>query len=339
MNLLIVIVNYRTPELTIDCLRSLEPEVEGLPGTSVVVTDNASGDDSLLRLEAAARANGWERWVKILPLEYNGGFAFGNNGAIGPALASAEPPRYVMLLNSDTLVRSGALKTLVGFLDERPDVGLAGARMEDPDGTPQASAFRFHSVLGELEDGFRFGPVSKLLARYRTWLPPTESACQVDWVTGACLVVRREVFEAVGLLDDRFFMYYEEVDFCLRARRAGWLCWHVPQARVVHLLSGSSGGVNATSARKRKPDYYFESRRRYFLAHHGAVGTALADIAWATGYALYDLRRVLFRKPDVTPRLLLWDFVRHSVKPLRDKLKPGAPADEGRVREEVRNGR
>src|SRR5258707_812112 len=105
MNLLIVIVNYQTAGLAIDCLRSLEDEVRGLPETRVVVTDNASGVGSVARLEAAVRDNGWDGWARVQPLEKNGGFAFGNNAAIRPALASDDPPRYVLLLNPDTVVR------------------------------------------------------------------------------------------------------------------------------------------------------------------------------------------------------------------------------------------
>src|SRR4051812_43322479 len=104
MRLLIVIVNYRTAQLTIDCLHSLAPEVGALPATRVVVTDNASGDDSVARLTGAVRDNGWDAWCTIRPLERNGGFAWGNNEAIRPALASADAPDYVLLLNPDTVV-------------------------------------------------------------------------------------------------------------------------------------------------------------------------------------------------------------------------------------------
>ncbi|HEX7009987.1 MAG TPA: glycosyltransferase, partial [Phycisphaeraceae bacterium] len=151
MRLLIVIVNYRTAQLTIDCLRSLEPQVSAKPGIRVVVTDNASGDGSAQQIAQAIEQGGWSGWASMMPLERNGGFAYGNNAAIRPALAAADKPEYVLLLNSDTIVMPGAIDALLAFMDEHPDVGLAGSRIENPDGTPRRSAFRFHSLAGEFE--------------------------------------------------------------------------------------------------------------------------------------------------------------------------------------------
>jgi GT2 family glycosyltransferase len=127
------------------------------------------------------------------------------------------------------------------------------------------------------------------------------------------MIVRREVFEAVGLFDDAYFMYFEEVDFCLRAGRAGWPCWYVPASRVVHLVGQASGVTDKAQSRKRRPAYWFESRRRYFVRNHGRVYAAVADAAWATGYALWRVRRAVQRKPDNDPAALLRDFIRHSV--------------------------
>src|SRR5688572_15821310 len=133
MRLLIVIVNYRTASLTIDCLRSLAPEMADLPAARVVVTDNASGDDSVARLESAIRDNLWNWWCELMPLPRNGGFAYGNNEGIRPALESKHPPQYVLLLNPDTVIRPGAIRALIEFMDARPNVGIAGSRLEDPD--------------------------------------------------------------------------------------------------------------------------------------------------------------------------------------------------------------
>ena len=313
MSLLIVIVNYRTADLTLDCLHSLRDEVGTVEGTRVVVTDNASSDDSVDRLNAALRDQGWNDWATIQPLDRNAGFAAGNNAAIRPAMAGTDPPRYVLLLNPDTVVRPGAVRALVAFMDGRPDVGIAGSRLEDPDGTPQQSAFRFPSVLGELEGGLRFGPVSRLL---KSWvIAPDIHAGPVptDWVAGACMIVRSDVFQSVGLMDETFFMYFEEVDFCHRARRAGWPCWYYPEAHVVHLVGRSSGVTDPRASRRRRPGYWFRARRRYFLKNHGRVQTVLADLAWMLGYLSFRIRRVLQRKPDTDPRWMLWDFFRYNV--------------------------
>lgn len=315
MNLLIVIVNYRTASLVIDCLRSLEPGLAGLPGARVVVTDNASGDDSVERLERAVDDSGWGDWVTIQPLPRNDGFAAGNNAAIAPALESAEPPEFILLLNPDTIVRAGAIGALLGFLEARPEVGLVGARLENPDGSPQVSAFRFPTVLSEVENGFRLGPLSRLLQPWIVARPIPTQARPADWVSGACLMVRRSVFERIGLLDEGYFMYFEEVDFCRRARQAGWPCWYVPEARVVHLVGQSSGFNDPRRPQRRRPAYWFAARRRYLQTHLGWVQTLLADLGWAIGYATYRTRRPLQRKPDTSPPYLLRDFLRHNLLP------------------------
>ena len=314
---LVVIVNYRSAGLTIDCLQSLAAEVAANPGTEVAVVENASGPDQAGRIDEAIRAQGWGGWATLLVAGRNGGFAAGNNVAIAAALGRPEPPDRFWLLNPDTVVRPGALQVLIDFLRANPAVGLVGSRLEHPDGSPQTSAFGFPSVLGELEGGLRFGPVSRLLRRHAVVRPISDVPVPVDWVAGASLMVRREVFAAVGTLDERYFMYYEEVDFCRRARDAGWACWYVPASRVVHLVGQSSDVTSAAGALKRRPRYWFEARRRYFLTHHGRGRTVLADLLHVGAFATYRIRRRLQRKPDSDPRLMLWDLIRYNLLPAR----------------------
>jgi N-acetylglucosaminyl-diphospho-decaprenol L-rhamnosyltransferase len=324
-HLTVVIVNYRTANLTIDCLHSLVSEVRSLPGTKVIVTDNDSGDDSVERIGSAIETEGWGDWASLMPLELNGGFAYGNNAAIRPELNSANPPDYILLLNPDTVVRPGALKTLVDFMNKHPDVGIAGSRLEDPDGTPQRSAFRFHTVLSELESGIRLGAISKILSKWIVAPPVSDEIHQTDWVAGASMIVRREVFETAGLMDEDYFMYYEEMDFCLQAKKAGWSCWYVPQSRVVHLVGQSSGVTDTKRPPKRQPQYLFDSRRRYFIKNYGWLYTALADHAWASGFALWRVRRAIQGKPDSDPPKALSDFMRNSVVFRGGVLNPSNP--------------
>ena len=311
--LLVVIVNYRTPGLTIDCLRSLVTEVRSLPGMRVAVADNASGDNSSEQIAAAIAAEDWSEWASFFPLERNGGFAFGNNALIRPALQSTNPPPYFLLLNPDTVVRPGALKALVDFMDSNPEAGIAGSRLEDPDGTPQHSAFRFHDFLTELDFGWRTRFLSKLLENWNVAPPISQEICQTDWVAGASMIVRREVFEKIGLMDEAYFMYCEEMDFCLQANKAGWSCWYIPESRVVHLVGQSSGVTDTKKPPKRLPQYWFYSRRRYFLKNYGLVYTALTDVTWASGFAAWRVRRVLQGKPDGDPPKMLTDFIMNSV--------------------------
>jgi GT2 family glycosyltransferase len=277
----------------------------------VIVVDNASGDNSLAAIGSAIRENGWT-WAGLKPLDRNGGFAFGNNAAIRDLLAGADSPTYIWLLNPDTLVRPGAATALIDFLQSRPDVGIAGGRLEFPDGSPQTAAFRFPSLVSELEDTIRLGIVTKMLGRFRVPGPIRDHAHPMDWVNGASMMVRREVFETVGLMDEGYFLYFEETDFCRRAKRARWPVWHVPASRVVHLEGQSTGVTGANLARKPRPAYWFDSRARYFRKHLGGAYALLADVIFAAGFGLWRIQRRLRGKPDPDPPGLLKDFVRHA---------------------------
>lgn len=309
----IVILNYRTPELTVACLHSLVDEVRALPGTQVTVVDNASADGSVEQISAAIATENWD-WVTFLPQDRNGGYAFGNNVGIRPALAAENPPDYFLLLNPDTVVRPGALQALVDFMDRTPTAGIAGSRLEEPDGTPQCSAFRFPNVWSELDSGLRLGVVTQLLnQRIVPILPVTEAIQQVDWVAGASMIVRRQVFETAGLMDEKYFLYFEEVDFCVAAQKAGWSCWYVPESRVVHYVGQSSGVTDTKRKAKRRPTYWFDSRRRFFVKNYGWSYAVLSELAWASGFAVWRLRQVIQRKPDDDPPNMLGDFILNSV--------------------------
>ena len=311
MHTRIIIVNYRTPEQTRDCLQSIADHVRADDDIRVTLVDNASGDGSAANLASFVRRKGWNSWIDLLPLPCNGGFAFGNNAAIRSALAESPPPSAFWLLNPDTVVRASALGELKRLLSENPEVGIVGSRLEDPDGTPQRSAFRFPSILSELDNGFRFGPLSRLLHRHVTAPPLSAERCATDWVAGASMLVRREVFEQIGLMDEEYFLYFEEVDFCRRASDAGWTCWYEPASRVVHLV-GQSSGVTCQNLVRRRPGYWFDSRRRYFLKHFGRCYTLLTDAGWAGAFATWRCRAWLQGKPLRDPPKFLQDFVRNS---------------------------
>lgn len=307
VSLWIVIVNYRTADLAIDCLRSLAPQAGDLEGGRVLVADNASGDGSVEKLAAAIAAEGWSAWAEVLPLPCNGGFAYGNNAGIRAALEAEPPVDYVMLLNPDTVVRPGALRELVDFMVAHPATGVTGSLIENPDGDVDRTAHRMPSPLGELDGAARLGVLSRLLHRYVVSPPLRDTAHECDWVSGAALIVRRQVLEQVGLLDEGFFLYFEEVDFCCRVRSAGWQVWYVPQARVLH-LEGASTGIRA--AAKRRPAYWYDSRRRFFVKHHGILGLLAADLFWAAGRLSYLARLALgLAKRGNDPRHFMFDLL------------------------------
>jgi N-acetylglucosaminyl-diphospho-decaprenol L-rhamnosyltransferase len=310
---LIAIVNYRTADLVISALRSLERERELCPDTEVVVVDNDSGDGSAQRIAEAIEARGWSRWVRLQRSAVNGGFAYGNNVAIAPALASASPPDFVWLLNPDAEARPCALRALLDFLRDHPRVGIAGSSIEQADGRPWPHAFRFPSIWSELASGLRMRLLDGLLGKRTVLMTMGDQAERVDWLPGASMIVRRAVFDDVGLMDDGYFLYFEETDFCLQAARRGWSCWYVPDSRVMHIAGQSTGLTTPDVPRRRLPAYWFESRRRYWIKNHGLPYAMAVDIVWALSFATWRLRRWLQRKPDQDPPHMLRDFLHNSV--------------------------
>lgn len=266
----VVIVSYNTCTLLEQCLRSLRTCT--LPLHTVVV-DNASRDASV----AAVRGQFPE--VELQALAANHGFAAANNvglrrlgyGERGVGVSEGAAPAYVLLLNPDTVVHGGAVETLVAFLANHPRVGLVAPRLLNPDGSVQAGAFRFPTLLMSVLDVFPPGEV--LPGRlYHSWwhgrYPQEAVGSQpfpIEHPLGACMLVRREVLEEVGLLDEGFFMYSEEVEWCWRMRRAGWAIWQVPQAQVTHV-----GGAATSQFRHRMLVELHRSRMRFFQQHYSA---------------------------------------------------------------------
>jgi hypothetical protein len=311
MKVLAVIVNHKRPDLVVEGLVSLEPELAAIGGCRVIVTD-ASGDGSDDKIATAIEERGFGRWVTLMRLEKNGGYGYANNQAILAAMAGADPPDYFYLMNPDAYVRPGAVRELLSFMQQRPDVGLAGSQQEQPDGSINRSAFRFPGVRSELIQGSRLGFLKQVFQGCEIAPPPPDHAGPTDWLSGASLMVSRQVFEKAGLFDDTFFLYYEETDLCLRARRLGYRSWYVPASRVVHLEGQSTGVTDTRAAPQRLPRYWFESRRHYFMKNYGPVKKRLADVAWTLGFVSWRARRRLQGKVDDDPPHLLSDFVRFN---------------------------
>jgi len=313
MKLLIVITSYRVTALTIDCLRSLSEEIRRVPGARVTVCENGTGGDAANWLRQAIEQNGWSPWVDLTVVYPNRGFTGGNNTVIRPAIESDDPPEYVLLLNADTIVKEHALDTLVEFMDGHSKVGIAGSMLLSPEGQLQSSPFRFLGIATELDRGLRMGIVSKLLLPWSVVLPKSKEACLVGWVAGASMILRRTMLEEIGLLDEGLYTYFDDPDICLRAQRAGWETWYVPESKVIHLEGASTGIATHLVKPDRRPPYWFQARHRFFTKNYGALYAALADTAFISGYAIWRLRRWLLRKPDTDPPHVLFDSIRHSV--------------------------
>jgi len=286
----IIIVNYRTPDLALDCVRSVLQQTTRFSRLHVGLVDNSSGDGSVDKLERAIDREGWGDRVSLLPMSRNGGFAFGCNAGIRAALDHPEHVKYVMLLNPDTKMHQGSLEALCNFMEARPNVGIAGCLIENAEGELECSAHNAFSPLGELESGARLALLSRILHRHVVTPDRREAAHECEWVSGASMIIRRAVFSEIGLMDEGYFLYFEEADFCARTRKAGWQIWFVPESRIAH-FEGASTGIRDVV--RRRPKYWYDSRRRYFIKHYGLLGWIAADLLWGIARASLVLRRAM----------------------------------------------
>jgi N-acetylglucosaminyl-diphospho-decaprenol L-rhamnosyltransferase len=321
----IAIVSFRSAELTIGCLHSIDAE-RSTPGLRirVVVVDNDSGDAPAIA--EVIEANSWSSWVTLVRAPKNGGFAYGNNLAF--RIASDDgPPDYFYLLNPDTLVRKGAIGALVRFFEAHPDVGIVGSGLENRDGSDWPIAFRFPSILSELENGLQFGLASRILQRWVVAVEMSSVPQPIDWVPGASMMCRPAVFDAIGGLDETYFLYFEETDFCFRAKRAGFPTWYVPESRVMHIAGQSTKVTERDVAPKRLPSYWFESRRRYFVASYGIAYAMMVDVVAVLAHAIGQLKRIAQHREDQGVPYFLRDLAHHSALWPRNRkfvaTKPG----------------
>jgi GT2 family glycosyltransferase len=227
----VVIVSYRCREHVLSCLSSLRRHPARSDAMQTWLVDNASGDGTT-QLVAVEFPD-----VELLALERNVGFSAANNLAI--ARGSAD---YVLALNPDTEVTEGALDRLLGLMEGHPEVAIAGPRLVRADGTLDHAAKRsfptIRSAVGHFSGIGRRADARGSLAAYRA---PSTDEGPVDAVNGACMLIRRSALEEVGMFDEGFWMYMEDLDLCYRLARASWVTWYDPVATVLHVKGGSSG--------------------------------------------------------------------------------------------------
>ena len=286
LDLSVVIPSYNTRELMEQALRTVMAASEGLE-VEVIVVDNASRDGSAEMVEEEFPD------VRLIRNERNRGFAGANNAAFRHARG-----RHILLLNSDTIVRPDTMRCLVDFLDTHPEAGAAGCKILNPDGTFQHDCRRGFptpmAAIYKLSGLSRLFPHNPRFARYNlTYLDPDELS-EVDALSGSCMMVRREVFEQVGFLDEAYFMYGEDLDWCYRMRQAGWRIYYVPDTTIIH-FRGQSGRAEEMRVQYRKNQAmaifvrkHMKDRYRFFppwVMHLGIVV-----------YGIYSFARPVARK-------------------------------------------
>lgn len=250
MELSIIIVNWNTRDLLLQCLGSIYQTIEGIE-MDVFVVDNGSLDGSITAAQ--------ERFpeVKLIQNEMNLGFARANNQALRIAMG-----KYLLLLNPDTQVKKEAIDRLISFMDTHPEAGGAGGQLLNADGSKQNSIANFPSLVTELfnKSLLRWLFPKAFPGKERNYPEPIE----VDSVIGACMIVKRGVVEQVGLLDEDYFLFLEETDWCYRIQEAGWKIYHIPQSEIYHF----QGKGAELEKRKAKIEYY-RSRYLFFKKNRG----------------------------------------------------------------------
>jgi N-acetylglucosaminyl-diphospho-decaprenol L-rhamnosyltransferase len=265
-----IVVSFNTRQMTLDCLRSLQTDLTGI-ASEIIVVDNASTDASAAAIHEMCPD------VKLIENAANRGFGAANNQAM--RVAEGE---FFLLLNSDAFPKPGAIAALLSFMQDHPQAGVVGPHLLHADGTTQRSCFRFPSPgRAWLENLW----ISSILPHdwawgdWRRW--PHDQEQTVEFVIGACMLVRRQAFEQTGGFDEDFFMYSEEADWQKRIHDAGWRILFTPAAQVVHL-----GGASGASQPAQINRYFFDSLDHYELKHHGRIGLALLHVAMIVGCAL-----------------------------------------------------
>lgn len=312
-SVLTIILNFRTPEMTLDAAEAARKGMDGMLG-EIIIIDNGSEDGSFEMLSDAAEQRGWleDGRLRVVSSSANGGFGAGCNIGIKAGLADGSAPDFYYLLNSDAFVKSDTIHLLRDFLCSTHEAGLVGSRVCGVDGEEHITAFRFPSISGEFEGSANTGFISRLLKKSIVPMGMPAEPTQLDWTAGASLMIRREVIEQVGGFDESFFLYFEETDLCHRALGAGWQTWYLPASEVAHVGSASTGMKRWS----RTPQYWLDSRLHYFSKTHGAVYAGAATLARITGSLIYEARRLVSNKPPVNPTHFLRDLVTHALSAL-----------------------
>lgn len=272
MDLSIIIVNWNVKTLLGNCLRSLQDacQTAGMLTSEIIVVDSASTDGSpdMVRQEFSQ--------VRLIASDENLGYAGGNNAGVAAAQG-----RYLLLLNPDTVVKPDALTQMVTYMDAHPDAGTLGPQLLWPDGSGQSSRRRFPTLGSLFWESTLLGqwfPQNRYLQRYHLADRPPAGPQVVDWVVGAAILIRRTAWLEVGPLEEDFFMYFEETDWCRRSAEAGWEVHYLPAAQVIHYEGKSSEQVMATRTLR-----FQRSKLRYTRKYFGPGWAALLRLfLWGT---------------------------------------------------------
>jgi GT2 family glycosyltransferase len=319
MGLLIVILNYRTARLTIDCLRSLADKLDEVPGTRALVVDNGSADGSDHQIAAAIADSGWSSWCELMALSDNLGFAAGNNRGLEKLKTTYRDCEWVLLLNSDTVVHPGALRHSHQVMLSDPKIGLMSCLLLNADGSLQNVTRAFPRPMTQVLSQFGLPWVFPRLFGWANVYDVSDDLLRVkrdcDWLGGAYMFMRRDALEQVGGMDESFFFYGEDIEFCHRFHRRGWRVHYDPAAAITHIGGSSSDPTRV--AKKQKNVFMWQARyqvQRKCFGRLAAVTVRAADIA---AFGVRKLKMLLTGKSNTETYRNVSDALGLLLKPLR----------------------
>lgn len=298
----VIILNYKTPAMTISCAESVLADI-AKDQARIVIVDNDSNDGSVAQISSWLEHHSAKEKIHLVASTTNTGFSGGNNQ--GMRAVDAE---YYILLNSDTLVRTGALRTLLNTFSTEDRIGLVSPRLEDEDGTGQESCFRFHSPISEFIKMANTGPITKLLNCFNVPLPLRNEISSPQWTSFACVALRGTMIQEIGYMDDHYFLYYEDADYCRVAHNHGWKTINNPAAHVVHFRGGSAELKKKARLKLRLPTYHYDSRSYYFRKHYGQMGLFAANLLWTMGRLISKTRETIERSPKAASQMQWLDI-------------------------------
>lgn len=319
MNLIIIIVNYKTADMLIRCLESLESLIRAQQ-LHIIISDNCSPDNSVFKLSQFIEEQDLQELVTLLELPENGGFSYGNNAAIKSAMEQQADVDYFWLLNPDTIVSEANLSNIEQLFAAQPKAGIIGTKQISIESGEQVSAaFNMLSPLTEFLLAAKNGYLFRAFSQATPSAFQAIETSQCDWVSGASFFVRRELLDNIGLMDEHFFLYFEEIDFCLRANKAGWQVWYEPSVSIVHEDNSSTGVHTVTS---RRPAFWYDSRRYFYLKHYGVWGLIRADLGWLVGRMSLLTRKMLGMRANLSadPQRYMHDLLLGDLRYLTNAL-------------------
>ncbi|MBD2394110.1 glycosyltransferase family 2 protein [Cyanobacterium aponinum FACHB-4101] len=292
LTLLIVIVNYKTPDLTINCLKSLSNQIVKIKNSHVVVVDNNSQDGSPEKINQIIKENNWQ-WVTVLAESKNWGFSGGNNRG----LETFSNHEYALLLNSDTIVYDRTLEYCLQVMEEQKDIGVMSCKLLNEDGSLQNVTRKFPNPMRSLISALGLPWYLPFLFNWAnidddTW-DKENTKKDVDWLGGAFLLIRGSLLRKIGGLDEDFFFYGEDIEFNYRVYKAGWRRYYDPTVSIIHLGGGSSD--EEKMAQLKRKTYYWQGR---YLVQSKCYGKIFALILYYMDLLILELKILVYNQRD-----------------------------------------